>query len=222
MQCIDIGIYRLSTNNFRIRCTIHQIIFGYLVDVQISVEIVHIHLVLLFYLPANNRILALEAARRDFDIRMEDVARAYFIAHRSDREGVFTLSSEYDAVKERMIHLNTHPDLDSLQPDVLEVAAKMSRISEDLAKTYSDEAVERAREFLSQRQKDMDALQKRLEHARAVVFELRQWNEAVEMDEAMAKSQMDQLRDQIFELFPEVADSSNTIHRLGNKRRKSG
>ena len=53
-----------------------------------------------------------------------------------------------------------HPDLGALEPEILELAAQMSRISQDLAETYSDEKVDRARTFLQQRQQEIDTFQR--------------------------------------------------------------
>ena len=60
---------------------------------------------LLAFMPANWRVLALENSHRSFRMRMEDVARAYMVAHAADREGVFQMSSEFDAVRERVSEL---------------------------------------------------------------------------------------------------------------------
>ena len=49
------------------------------------------------------------------------------------------MSSEFDAVRERLAYLHDHHDLDSLEPSVLEVAAQMSHQSRELSDIYSDE-----------------------------------------------------------------------------------
>ena len=109
----------------------------------VQIALTALSVLLVAYMPANWRVLALENSHRAFDMRMEDVANAYWAAHEADRSGVFKLKSEFDAVKERMMFLRDHPDLGHLEPDILESAAKMSRISEDLAERYSDDAVAR-------------------------------------------------------------------------------
>ena len=43
---------------------------------------------------------------------MEDIARAYHLCHTADRAGVFTLSSEFDSVRERLAYQRDHPDLE--------------------------------------------------------------------------------------------------------------
>ncbi|MGR3758836.1 DNA repair protein [Roseobacteraceae bacterium NS-SX3] len=160
---------------------------------------------LAFYLPANGRMLALENSHRKFTVQMEDVARAYHTAHASDRKGLFNAASEFDAVKERLTFMRNHPDLRDLEPEVLELAAQMSQVSQDLAKTYSDSNVERARTFLKQRQEELDAFQARLEDAKTVMHELRQWTRDVEIEESLAKSHLGRLREELFELLPELS-----------------
>jgi hypothetical protein len=123
---------------------------------------------LCFFLPANARIMALETSHRRFNIGMRDVARAYHAAHAADRAGLFQLSSEFDAVRERLAYLREHPDLGGLEPDLLEVAAQMSHISRELAEVYSDEKVARARQFLHQRQQEVEAFNARLDQAKQI------------------------------------------------------
>lgn len=101
-------------------------------------------LLLCVCLPANARIMALETSHRRFNMGMQDVARAYALAHGADRAGLFRLSSEFDAVRERLIYRRDHPDLGSLEPDLLEVAAQMPHVSQELAEICSDEKVARA------------------------------------------------------------------------------
>jgi hypothetical protein len=55
---------------------------------------------LALYLPAHARVAKLERSHRSFQIGMEDVARAYRIAHDVDRKGAFALSGEFDAMRE--------------------------------------------------------------------------------------------------------------------------
>ncbi|OIQ69181.1 hypothetical protein GALL_492210 [mine drainage metagenome] len=113
---------------------------------------------LCFFVPANARMMRLERSHRSFTLSMNDVVQAYALAHKSDRAGVFTLSSEFDSVRERIAHLRQHPDLAALEPDVLEVAGQMSHVARNLARVYSDEAVARAKAFLQQRQEECAAL----------------------------------------------------------------
>lgn len=162
-------------------------------------------LLLCVYLPSAQRVMRLETSHRRFAMGMEDVARAYALAHATDRAGTFTLSSEYDAVRERMAHLRAHPDLDGLEPEILELAAQMSRISQHLADTYSDAKVDRARAFLDQRQHEIDAFNDRINQAKQVTTELKSRLRAVEMDESVADSQIERLRESLAEILPELS-----------------
>jgi len=54
-------------------------------------------------------------------------------------------------VKERTAFLRSHLELNHLEPEDLELAAQMSRVSHDLAETYSDDRGDRAQAFLAQR-----------------------------------------------------------------------
>ncbi|MDW3222239.1 MAG: DNA repair protein [Paracoccaceae bacterium] len=172
--------------------------------VYAQVTITVLLLCMCFFLPTNQRVLRLESAHHSFSIRMEDVARAYAIAHAEDRKGLFHAPSEFDAVKERIVHLRDHPDLGSLEPDILEVAAQMSRISQDLAESFSDDRVDRAHGFLVQRQQEVEKFQERLDHAKALHADIRQWSNRLELDEAVAKSQLDRLIEDLEEILPEI------------------
>ena len=157
---------------------------------------------LLAFMPANWRVLALENSHRSFRMRMEDVTQAYMVAHAADREGLFQMSSEFDAVRERIVFLRDHPDLGTLEPDVLDVAAQMSRISEDLAVRYCDAKVTRAKSFLAQRHDEAALTDARIENALQVTREMRRLIEAVEMEESVAASRLDQLRGELDALLP--------------------
>ncbi len=170
-------------------------------------------LALCFFIPSSLRVLQLEKSHRTFEITMSDVAEAYALCHRADREGVFTMSSEFDAVKERIAHLRAHPDLPELEPGVLEAAAEMSYAFHELAETYSDEKVSRARSFLRQRQEEIALFQERIVKAQQTTRELKRWMEQVEMDEAIAESQLSQLEDALSDVLPKLG--------LETKRRES-
>lgn len=159
-------------------------------------------LLLCFYLPANARMSRLERSHRSFAMGMDDVARAYRLAHAADRAGVFALSSEFDAMRARMEHLRNHPDLGHLEPELLQMAAQMSHHTRDLARAYSDTKVARAREFLKQRQEEVHALTDRLAAARLTVDELRRWLTDVEAEERRAEVQIRRLEADLRELLP--------------------
>lgn len=167
----------------------------------LQIALAALALLLCAYMPANMRMLQLENSHRSFNLRMEDVANAYWAAHEADRSGVFKMKAEFDAVKERMMFLRDHPDLGHLEPDILETAAKMSRLSEDLAERYSDDALARATDFLAQREIEADQMQTRIEAAQAATTELKRWTDRVEMEEAVARSRMGRLREELDEVL---------------------
>ena len=135
---------------------------------------------------------------------MEDVAHAYHMCHTADRAGVFTLSSEFDSVRERLAYLRDHPDLRHMESSVMEVAAQMSQQSRHLADVYSDENVARAKQFLRQRQEEADAQQDLIVEALHATQELRKWAQQVDLDESVAAAQLDRLRAELREVMPEM------------------
>lgn len=159
-------------------------------------------LLLCVFLPANARMVRLESSHRDFTITMDDVARAYAIAHAADRKGTYALSSEFDAVRERIRFMRKHPDLAALEPAVLEVAAQMSKESRALAEVYSDDKVARARAFLTQRQEEVQAMKDRIAVARLTCDELRRWRDDVVAEERVAETQIQRLEADLREVLP--------------------
>lgn len=172
--------------------------------VQVSVTV--LALTLLFYLPSHARMMALETSHRSFHMSMRDVARAYAASHQADREGVFTLSSEFDSIRDRIAFLRQHPDLDVLESDVMELAAQMSHISRELARTYSDSNVERARDFLIARQEDIAEFEDRVRMAKNVAEDLNRWRRRIELEESVALSQIEQLRSELADILPELME----------------
>lgn len=157
---------------------------------------------LLAFLPASLRVMTLENSHRNFAICMEDVFKAYMVAHEADRAGVFNMKSEFDAVRERLEFMRNHPDLYRLEPGVLEVAAQMGQISHDLAEVYSDENVERAQSVLRQRQQEMQDFTDQLELARTRTDDIKRWSTQLEAENAVAGTQLEQLKDDLRELLP--------------------
>ena len=155
-------------------------------------------------LPAMLRVSRLEAAHRSFRMGMDDVARAYHVAHSADREGAFRLKSEFDAVRERIAHLREHPDLSGLEPEVLELAAQMSTQTRKLAETYSDDAVDRARRFLEQRQEEVERTREAIAKAHYSARELKRWTQAVEMEEQVVESQLQRLEEDMEDILPRL------------------
>lgn len=157
---------------------------------------------LFFFMPSAGRIMSLERAHRDFRVTMEDVARAYHVCHTADRSGVFTMSSEFDAVRERLAYLRDHPDLDTLEPQVMELAAQMSQQSRELADIYNDEKVARAKTFLRQRQEEVERQQTLIVEAHHNLRDIRKWSQQVELEESVVASQLSQLEEQLEATLP--------------------
>ncbi|MEP2784269.1 MAG: hypothetical protein ABJO67_19550 [Pseudoruegeria sp.] len=138
---------------------------------------------------------------------MDDVARAYAISHDADRRGAFMLRSEFDAVRERIVYLRQHPDLDVLEPEILQVAAQMSQESRDIAEVYADEKVERAKLFLRQRQQEVERFQEQIDIATRSVKELKRWLHEVELDEHVIQTQLERLHKDLQDVLPEIGFS---------------
>ena len=153
-------------------------------------------------IPTNMRLHALERSHRSFQIGMDDVARAYHYCHTADRSGVFTMSAEFDAVRERLAYLRDHPDLRQLEPEVIEVAAQMSQQSRHLADVYSDEKIARAKVFLQQRQEEAEKQQDMIVDALHTTQELRKWAQQVDLEESVVASQLDQLDEKLQAILP--------------------
>lgn len=176
---------------------------------------------LAFFIPSNARILALENSHRNFQVSMQDVTRAYYISHTADRTGIFTMSSEFDAVRERLAFLRDHPDMGQLETGVLTLAAQMSQQAYHLADVYSDEKVARAKDFLAQRQKEAEDQQARIIEALHICRQIKRWADQVEIEEAVVASQLQQLDEQLqaalpllgygFEALEELPPPSNVV-----------
>jgi uncharacterized membrane protein len=159
-------------------------------------------LVLVLYLPSHARVAKLERSHRSFQMGTEDVARADRLAHDTDRKGVFTLSGEFDAMRERLNHMRRHPDLGLLEADILELAAQMSLQARDLAKVYSEEKVARAKSFLAQRQQEAQATEDQIRIARYACDEIRNWLNDVEADERRLSQQFQLLERDLKSVLP--------------------
>ncbi|GLS87222.1 hypothetical protein GCM10010873_21960 [Cypionkella aquatica] len=155
-----------------------------------------------FFLPSNIRMAQLERSHRSFAVGMADVAQAYAHAHAADRAGVFALSGEFESMRARMEHLRQHPDFQHLEPELLQLAAQMSIETRDLARVYSDLKVARAKDFLRQRQEEVQNLTDRLAIARRTCDELRRWMGDVQAEENLAQIQMKRLEADLKEILP--------------------
>ena len=161
-------------------------------------------LILCLFLPANARMSRLERSHRSFAMGLEDVAQAYRLAHAADRAGVFALSGEFAAMRARIEYLKTHPDLAELEPELLQLAAEMSYQTRDLARTYSDIRVNRARDFLKQRQEEVQTLTDRIAIARRTVEDLRRWLTDIEAEERQAELQIKRLEADLRDILPQL------------------
>lgn len=159
---------------------------------------------LLFFIPTSKRVMDLEKSHRKFEVNMDDVARAYHVCHTADRAGVFTLSSEFDAVRERLHYLRDHPDLRTMEIDVLTMAAQMGEKARELADVYGDEKVKRAKEFLRQRQEEAERQQEQIVDAMHICRELRQWADQVEAEETAVASQLEKLDGELQSVLPHL------------------
>jgi len=130
--------------------------------------------------------------------------RAYGAVHAADRGRTFQLSSEFDAVRERLAYLRDHPDLSTLEPALLEAAAQMSHISRELAEVYADDKIARARDFLKQRQQEVSLFNSRLDQAKAISTEMKHWLHEVEMEESVAAAQLARLTEEMNEILPQL------------------
>lgn len=171
--------------------------------IQISLAV--FFLLLAAYVPTNRHVMMLEATHREFAIGMDDVTRAYQAVHLADRRGAFEMEREFDAIRERFAYLRSHPDLPEIDGELLTIAAQMSQQSRDLAKTFSEERVTRARESLAQRRKDAEELAERIVAANAASCEIRRGLEDVEFAENSAASQLMRLREELVELEARLA-----------------
>lgn len=163
---------------------------------------------LCFFLPSNARILQLETSHRQFSVGVDDITRAYHAAHHADRASTFGLSDAFESTRDRLAYLREHPDLGMLEPELLELAAKMSHISRDLAQAYADDKVERARAFLQQRQFEIEQFNDRLDQAKAIHGEFSTWINRLELEENVARAHLEQLLDEMERLLPELSQPS--------------
>lgn len=162
-------------------------------------------LLLALALPSVLRVLALERSHRDFSLAMSDVAEAYHLCHAADRQGIFTLRREYDAMRERLEHMRHHPSLAELDAEVLTAAAQMSTVSRDLAETYSDAALARAKAFLSEREAEIVRFRSRIAQVLDQTNALRRHIDAIALEESLAASQLRQIEDQLGTALQDLA-----------------
>ena len=68
---------------------------------------------------------------------MSDVTCVYGAVHTADRGDAFSLSNEFDSAHQRLIYLRDHQELSPLETTVLEVAAQLDRLREELKDVLS-------------------------------------------------------------------------------------
>lgn len=168
----------------------------------LQIALTGLSVVALTFVPSAVRVLNLENSHRDFMIGMEDVHKAYVLAHAEDRAGLFNMSSEFDSVRERINFMRNHPDLTGLEPGVMEVAAQMSQVSAELAGVYSDESVTRARNVLRQRQQELEEFNDQLYTAKKRSDEIKRWSDQLETETTIARQQLAVLKSDLGELLP--------------------
>lgn len=171
----------------------------------VQIGLTALFLLLAVFVPTSRQVMMLEATHRDFAVSMDDITSAYQAAHLADRKEAFRMQREFDAVKERYEYLKKHPDLPEIDADLLTIAAQMSHQSRELAKTFSDENIERARDSLKQRRRDAEELQHRIQEAHAASRDLRREIEDVEYEEGSAASQLMRLREELSEIESRIA-----------------
>ena len=170
---------------------------GAIVQIGVTVLVIFVSA----FIPSNIRVLGLEAAHREFRIGMDDVLRAYKLAHAEDRAGAFKFQGEFDSVRERFEFLRDHPDLEELDSELLTIAAQMGHQSRDLARVYSDKKITRVRDALEQRRAEADILHDRIQSAHTTIRDVRRALEEVEIEESAVAAQLQRLHDDMTELM---------------------
>ena len=102
----------------------------------------------------------------------------------------------------------------------------MSHESRELAEVYSDERVERARNFLRQRQEEVETMRDRIQTAKADFAELKHWLACVEEDEETARQEVLSMKVQVMNLLREIeaspVDRGSSAERLDQLRVAAG
>ncbi len=119
------------------------------------------------------------------------------------------MSSEPDAVRERLSYLRDHPDLCQLEPAVMGVTARMSQRSWQLPDIYSDEKIARAKVFLQQRQEEAESQQDLIVKALHTTQGLRKWAHPVDLEASIVALQLDQLDERFQAILPRLGYQFN-------------
>lgn len=115
--------------------------------------------ILLTFISSAQRLLKLELSHRSFQTGMEDVRQAFYVAFTADRNGMFRLTEQFDAVSERIRFLKHYPELQNKEPEILTLAAQMSFEARELAARYSTENVNRANSIIAERLTEVEAIE---------------------------------------------------------------
>jgi len=169
---------------------------------QVQLCLTLLGVALISFLPSSIRVMRLEANHRSFELSTQDVAKAYMISHAADRDGAFASVDEFDGMRDRLAHLRKHPDLTHLEPEILELAAKMSFQSRDIAQIYSSEKIGRAKAFLSQRQEEIERFENLVMAASEQAKSLRSWMSRLDASEAETHRQIERLKGDLIEILP--------------------
>lgn len=114
---------------------------------------------MLTFIPSGKRLMKLELSHRSFQTGMEDVRQAFYIAFTADRNGMFRLTEQFDAVSERIRFLKNHEELQNKEPEILTLAAQMSFEARELAARFSTENVTRANGIIAERLAEVEAVE---------------------------------------------------------------
>jgi ribosome-associated toxin RatA of RatAB toxin-antitoxin module len=116
--------------------------------------------------------LTIEVTRTNFQINMEDVMHAFARIFEADRNGMFHLPQQFDAINERLSWVRQQPEFQESEHAVLLLAAEMSVASQNLDHAYGEEVIESAQTLLAQRETQLNQLEVQLREVRAIAAEI--------------------------------------------------
>jgi hypothetical protein len=156
-------------------------------------------LVILALVPGSRQVLRLERSHRNFQVGMRDVEEAFYRAYQADRNGHFKLTAEFDAIRERFLYLKSLPELVTLEPEILALAAQMSYSGRELAQALSNTNVTRAQDFLRQRKDELARNEQMVVEMRTILQTIRQEARTLALDEQVLDSEKMRLLEAINE-----------------------
>jgi FtsZ-binding cell division protein ZapB len=137
-------------------------------------------------------------------MNMQDVQQAYYNAFAADRTRMFSLASEFDAIRARFEYLKSLPDFARVKPEILTIAAQMGYLSRDLAAATSEVQIEQATTFLLQRQQEIETWKTRIDNLRQLEGQIRGAANELTMEEASLASQGQRYVDEIQRLLAQM------------------